>query len=226
VGRKLQESAQRGDDASSDRALRHDTKKKTLYASERNAVARTKWREEVQPIPAEQIVVIDETSTTLNMTRRYARAPHDQRAYGYVPRNYGKRTTLIASMTTEGMGPAMLLEGASETAAFTVYIRDCLCPSLKTGQTVLMDNLSSHKAPAIREYIEAAQCQLLFLPTYSPDFSPIEPAFAKLKEYLRAVGARTQDALDKAIAQGLDAITAHDAQGWVRHSGYRTSVAS
>ena len=160
------------------------------------------------------------------MTRRYARTPHDQRAYGYVPRNYGKRTTLIAAMTTDGMGPVMLLEGGVDTAAFTVYIRECLCPSLRPGQLVIMDNLSSHKAPSIREYIEAVPCRLHFLPTYSPDVSPIEPAFAKLKEYLRAAGARTQDALDKAIVQGLDAITAHDAQGWFRHSGYHISVAS
>jgi len=124
------------------------------------------------------------------------------------------------------MGPAMLLEGGVDTAAFTVYIQDCLCPELRPGQIVVMDNLSSHKAQAIRESIEAAQCQLLFLPTYSPDLSPIEPAFGKLKEFLRAAGARTQEALDKAIVQGLDAITAHDAQGWFRHSGYRMSVAS
>jgi transposase len=168
---------------------------------------------------------VDEASTTTNMTRRYARTPRGERAYGYVPRNYGRRTTLIAALTAEGMGPAMTLEGAVDTAAFRGYIEQCLVPSLRPGQIILMDNLSSHKSPAIGAMIEAAGCRLVLLPAYSPDFTPIEQAFAKIKEWLRKRAARTQEALEQAIAEALDRVTEQDARGWFRHCGYELSVA-
>ena len=167
---------------------------------------------------------VDETSTALNMTRRYARSPQGERAVGYVPRNYGHRTTLIAALTAVAMEAPMLLEGAVDTEAFVAYVRECLCPILRPGQIVIMDNLSSHTGPAVRALIEAAQCTLLFLPPYSPDFSPIELAFAKIKELLRAAAARTQEALDQALTNALDAISAQDAQSWFRHCGYQLPV--
>ncbi len=120
----------------------------------------------------------------------------------------------------------MTLEGAADTAAFTAYVRECLVPTLRPGQKVIVDNLSIHQDPGIRDLIEAAQCTLLFLPSYSPDFSPIELALAKLKEMLRAAAARTQEALDHAIAEALAAITSSDAQGWFRHCGYSFRVAT
>lgn len=163
---------------------------------------------------------VDETSTTTNLTRRYARAPRGERAYGYAPRNYGSRTTLVAALTPQGMDAPMVLEGAVDTRAFTAYVQQVLCPSLPPGQIVIMDNLSSHTDPAIRAAIEAVGCTLLLLPSYSPDFNPIELAFAKIKEALRAAAARTTAAWEQAIVAALDAITPSDVYGWFRHCGY------
>ncbi len=160
------------------------------------------------------------------MTRRYARTPRGERAYGYVPRNYGTRTTLIAALSPAGMGAAMTLAGAVDTAVFEAYVEQCLVPELRPGQMVIMDNLSSHKSPAIEAAIEGTGCRLLFLPAYSPDYSPIESALSKIKALLRKRAARTQDALDEAIANALDEVTAQDARGWFAHCGYELSVAT
>lgn len=171
-----------------------------------------------------QFVFVDETSTSIALTRRYARAPRGERARGSVPRNYGQPTTLIAALAPTGLGAAMTLEGAANTAAFTVYVRELLGPTLHPGQIVILDNVSFHRAAGIRELIEAAGCQLLFLPPYSPDFAPIEHAFAKLKTALRAAAARTPAALEAAIAAALELITAADAHGWFAHCGYRLAA--
>jgi transposase len=157
------------------------------------------------------------------MTRRYARAPRGQRAYGKVPRNHGKPTSLVSALSYDGLGAAMTVIGAIDTAAFEVYVRDLLCPTLKAGQVVTIDNLSVHKAAAIREHIEAVGCKLWFLPSYSPDLNPIELAFSKLKTALRKAAARTHEALDEAIAQVLNLVTAEDALAWFKHCGYLPS---
>lgn len=166
---------------------------------------------------------VDETSTNIAMTRRFARAPRGKRAYGKIPRNHGKPTTLVAALGLEGLGAAMTILGAIDTLAFEVYVRDLLCPTLKFGQIVVLDNLSVHKAAVIREHIEAAGCQLFFLPPYSPDLNPIELAFSKLKTALRKAAARTQETLDEAISKALDLVTAEDALGWFHHCGYLTT---
>jgi transposase len=127
---------------------------------------------------------------------------------------------LIASLSLSGMGEALMLEGAADTLAFEVYIEQVLGPSLCTGQIVVLDNLSIHTSKRVRQAVEARGCRLLFLPSYSPDLSPIEEAFSKLKTYLRRVGARTREALQEAIVQGLATITAQDAAGWFSHCGY------
>lgn len=114
----------------------------------------------------------------------------------------------------------MILEGSADTIAFEVYIEQILAPSLQTGQIVVMDNLQAHKSERIKQVIEAKGCQLLFLPGYSPDLSPIEEAFSKLKTILRRAGARTREALEEALTQALLTITAQDAQGWFQHCGY------
>lgn len=171
----------------------------------------------------QRLTFVDETSTTTNLTRRYARAPRGERAYGYAPRNYGARTTLVAALTPTGIDAPMLLEGAVDTRAFTAYVQQVLCPTLPAGQIVIMDNLSSHTAPAIQAAIEAVGCSLLLLPSYSPDFNPIELAFSKVKEALRTTAARTADALEQAIVAALDAITPTDVYGWFRHCGYLLS---
>lgn len=155
------------------------------------------------------------------MTPRYARAPRGERAPGVVPRNTGSNTTLVATLSLAGVGAAMTLEGAVDRLAFEAFVREVLAPTLVPGQVVVLDNLSVHQGAAIRAAIEAAGCALLFLPPYSPDFAPIEQAFAKLKAALRRAGARTREALEAAIAAALAAITVRDAAGWFAHCGYR-----
>jgi transposase len=171
-------------------------------------------------LPTQDLVVVDETGSQINMTPLYAYAPRGERAVGKVPRNYGANLTLIASLSLQGMGEAFLLDGSADAAAFETYIEQILAPSLRPGQMVILDNLSTHQGPKVRQAIENKGCQLLFLPAYSPDFSPIEGAFSKLKTILRRVGARTREALQEAIIQALPALTDQDALGWFLHCGY------
>ncbi len=173
------------------------------------------------PLDRERLVFVDETSTTITLTRRYARAPRGRRAIGRVPRNHGTPTTLVAALSTAGLGAAMTLPGAVDGAAFTVYVRDVLCPTLQPGQIVVLDNVSVHQNATVRTLIEAAGCTVRFLPPYSPDYAPIEHAFSKLKAALRAAGARSQAALEAALAEALDQVTAADATAWFTHCGYR-----
>ena len=140
---------------------------------------------------------------------------------GAVPRNRGKNTTLIASLGWQGMGECLIMEGGTTAAVFEQYIEQVLAPQLSSGQIVVMDNLSCHKGEKVRQLIEARGCQVLFLPAYSPDLSPIEEAFSKLKTFLRRVEARTHEALQEAIMQALLTITAQDAHGWFGHCGYQ-----
>jgi len=201
-------------------ALGWTRKKKSLRASEQDEAERAAWQEQTKQLPTQDLVIIDETGSRINMTPLYAYAPRGKRAIGTVPRNYGANLTLIASLSVQGIGEAMLLDGSTDAAAFEMYIEHILAPSLRKGQIVILDNLSIHLGPRIKQAIEGRSCQLLFLPAYSPDFSPIEGAFSKLKAILRRVGARTREALQDAIIQALPSITPADALGWFRHCGY------
>jgi transposase len=196
------------------------TKKKTLGASERNEQERASWREQMKELDAKRLVVLDECGSNIALTPLYARAPKGQRARGSVPRNRGKNTTLIASLSLSGIGASMMIEGAANATAFEAYLEHVLVPSLQKGQIVVMDNLRAHKGTRVRQLIEDQGCQVLFLPTYSPDFSPIEETFSKVKAFLRRAGARTREALEEAIAQALETVTSQDAHGWFRHCGY------
>lgn len=168
--------------------------------------------------------MVDECGSNINLTPRYAYAPRGERATGQVPRNTEQNTTVIAAMTTTGMGPTMLLEGATDGDAFEAYVEHVLAPTLRPGQIVVLDNLSAHKRVRVRAVIEGRDCQLWFLPSYSPDLSPIEEAFAKLKHLLRRAEARTREALEQAIATALLQITPDDAQGFFAHLGYGIQV--
>jgi transposase len=154
------------------------------------------------------------------MTPRSGRAPRGQRVVGTVPRNHGPNVTVLAAMSSTGITAAMTMTGATDREVWALFVRQILVPSLRPGQIVLCDNLSVHKNLAMRQLIEAAECQLRFLPPYSPDYSPIEQAFSKLKIHLRHAGARTRPALEDAIAAGLETITPRDARAWFRHCGY------
>jgi transposase len=199
---------------------RLDAEKKTLAASERDEAARSAWHAAVAPLDPQQLVFVDESGTTIALTRLYGWAPHDRRATGSAPRNYGKNMTLVAALMPEGLHEPWLIEGAMTTETFEWYIREELAPRLRPGQIVVLDNLSAHKAASIRLAIEAQGCQLLFLPPYSPDLTPIEQAFSKVKAILRGLGARTQEALQEAVRLAIEAITPHDAAAWFAHAGY------
>ena len=170
---------------------------------------------------ADRLVFVDETSTNVALTPRYARAPRGERARGKAPRNWGKNVTLLSSITLEGMGPSMSIEGSSDTDSFGIYMREILAPSLERGQIVLMDNLSVHTSGWVRELIEEKGCRLWLLPSYSPDLNPIEEAFSKVKQLLRKAKARTLEVLFGATAEALEAVSADDAHGYFGHCGYK-----
>lgn len=172
------------------------------------------------------MIFLDECGSHIALTPLYARAPSGQRAFGLVPRNRGRNTTLIAGLSLAGIQAPLILEGAVDTLAFETYVEHILAPTLKPGQVVVLDNLRVHQGEQVRQAIEARGCQVLFLPAYSPDLTPVEEAFSKLKAYLRRVEARTHEALAEAIGVGLETITTKDARGWFRHCGYPTSMGS
>jgi transposase len=198
-----------------------DAKKKSLSASERDEAARAAWQAEAKPVAPDAWVWVDETGSHLGMTPTYSRAPRGERARSSAPRNRGVNRTLITSLTLDGMGPGLLLEGAVTTAAFEAYVEHILAPTLRPGQIVVMDNLRQHHSERTRRVIEARGAHLWFLPSYSPDLTPIEEAFAKVKTLLRRAAARTHEALAAALWAALDAITPADARGWFTHCGYR-----
>jgi transposase len=164
--------------------------------------------------------LVDDSGTHTALTRLYAWAPHDQRATGSVPRHHGQNTTLLAALTPGGLRAPWTLEGAMDTAAFERYVQAELGPTLRPGQIVVLDHLSVHKADSIRQAIAARQGQVLFLPPYSPDLTPIEQTFSKIKALLRGLGARARDVLVEAIRRAVSAITRDDAVAWFTHARY------
>jgi len=165
-------------------------------------------------------VFIDETWASTNMARRYGRCRHGQRLRVGVPHGHWKTTTFVAGLTTRGFISPWVLDGAINRNAFEVYVEKVLVPALRPGDVVIMDNLSSHKGPRVREMIEAAGAGLLYLPPYSPDFNPIENAFAKLKALLRKAAERTVDGLWDAIGRLIDLFTPQECRNYFQAAGY------
>lgn len=154
------------------------------------------------------------------MTRRYGRARRGQRVNDAVPKNWGRNVTVLGSLSCHGLEAVMTIEGATDAAVFRAYVGEVLAPTLKPGDVVVMDNLGAHKVDGIRSAIEARGATLMYLPPYSPDYSPIEPCWSKLKTCLRAIKARTSETLDQALSYVIDTVTASDAKGWFTHCGY------
>lgn len=173
---------------------------------------------------AGRLVFVDEMGSNTSLHELYAYAPKGERAYCSVARNRGKNTTLLSSMSLSGMGPSMVVEGGTNGAVFEVYLREMLIPALNRGDVVVMDNLSVHKSEKVREMIEGAAAEVLYLPPYSPDFNPIEEAFSKVKNLLRKAGACVREVLVGAIGEALSQVTEEDAQAFFEHCGYRESV--
>ena len=175
-----------------------------------------RWARRQQPL-----VFVDEMGTHTSLAPLYGYSPRGQRTFFKVPRNRGTNTTLLSSMSLEGMGPSMAIEGSTTKEVFEAYIEHFLAPTLKQGQVVVMDNLSAHKGVRVRTLIKDRGCQLLYLPPYSPDLNPIEEAFSKVKRLLREIGPRMREVLVEAIGKALDAVSAKDAKGFFTHCGYR-----
>jgi transposase len=157
------------------------------------------------------------------MTRSFARAPCGERARGSVPSGRWRRLTVLGALSVEGMVAAMSIEAATDKPIFLAFLRAVLVPELRRRHphaTVLMDNLSAHKDAAVEAVLTQAGLNLLYLPRYSPDFSPIEPSWSKLKGKLRTVAARTAEALETALGPAIDSITPADARGWFNFCGY------
>jgi transposase len=191
-------------------------------ATERDEFLRAAWRVMVTAaVEPERLIFVDECGLHTSLSPIYGYAPMGERLHLPVPRNRGKNTTLLASMAIDGMGPSLAVEGATTARVFQTYVGRVLAPSLEPGQIVVMDNLSAHKPRRIRELIDERGCQLVYLPAYSPEYNPIEEAFAKIKNLLRKVTARSKEALVEAIGTALSAVSAQDARGFFEHAGYR-----
>ncbi len=168
---------------------------------------------------------MDEMGTNLSLSGLYAYALKGRMAYVKVPRNRGANTTtLLASMSLEGMGPCVAVEGPTTATVFEAYVEKVLVPSLRCGQIVVVDNLSAHKSERAEALLEERGGQLLYLPPYSPDLNPIEQAFAKIKGALRKAGARTREGLIEALGAAISAVTSGDARGFSKHGGYHPPV--
>lgn len=168
---------------------------------------------------------LDETALRLDYTRRYARAPGGQRAGGAVPLTRGRSLTLIGALSVQGLGAVQVLDGALTQYRFAWYITHCLAPTLRAGDVLVLDNASAHKLAGVAEWLAERGVQLLFLPPYSPDFSPVEQAWSKLKTKLRTVQARTRRALEQVLHEAIAWITSADALGWFDHCGYHAKTA-
>lgn len=166
------------------------------------------------------MIFLDETGVTTHMTRLWGRAVKGQRIAEATSQGHWKVLTTLGAMSLRGIDAVMTIESPTDGEIFAAYLQQVLCPKLKVGDVVIMDNLSSHKVGGIRELIEATGSRLLYLPPYSPDLNPIEKAWFKLKQFLRAAKARTAEALDQAITEALKTITAANAAAWFRHCGY------
>lgn len=192
-------------------------------AKERDEGKRAAFRAQVSLLESQRLIFIDETSTHTALTRRYARAPRGQRAYGRVPRNRGVNLSVIGALGLRGMIATMSVDGAVDTEIFNIFVTQVLVPALQPGDVVVLDNLSVHHASLIEQAVSSGGGAVLFLPPYSPDLSPIEPCWAKLKTFLRGCAARTRDLLDEALTTALHTLRPKDFRGWFRHCGYEVT---
>ena len=170
----------------------------------------------------QQLIFLDESGVDTRMTRRHARAAPGARAVGKVPGGHWERLTVIGALGLEGVVASMSIAAATTAAVFLAFVEQVLLPALRgrPDAMVVMDNLGAHKAARVRSALEAAKITYRYLPSYSPDFNPIEPCWSKLKGGLRARAARTLEALEAEFGPALATITAQDAQGWFRLCGY------
>jgi transposase len=192
-----------------------------LRASERNNHKRAWFWRRLRSVSHACLIFVDEAGVNTAMTRRFARAPRGERAHDSAPRNYGEQTSLISALgLRRGLLATMTVQGAVDTLCFDAYVERVLGPQLRRGDVVVLDNLGAHKASCLEQVADERGARVLWLPPYSPDYSPIENCWSKIKTALRAAKARTREELDKALAQALKLVTKADIQGWFTHCGY------
>ena len=191
------------------------------------AQARAEWWTDpeagVGGIAPKRLVFIDECGVLTNMARLHGRSPRGERAHASVPCGTWKRVSVLGAIGSAGMIAALSLDAATDSASFAAYLEQVLLPELQTVKpdaVLVLDNLRPHKTAEVQAVLEGSGFAYRYLPPYSPDLSPIEPAWAKFKSELREVGARRVDALHAAIGPALGGITAQDAAGFFRHCGY------
>ena len=202
------------------------SKKKTLRASEQArpdiAVERVVFAEAIKTVAPEDLVFLDETGVSTNLTRLYARAPRGQRAYGTAPGRW-KRVTVLGALALSGVVCAMTVPAATDWPVFQAFLQQVVIPTLRRqrpGATLVMDHLAAHRLRQARPLLEEAGFLLLPLPRYSCELSPIEYCWSKLKTPLRTTEPRSIVAIEEQIGPALDTITPEDAKGWFRNCGY------
>ena len=199
-------------------------KKKTGHASEQEredvAVAREEWFEGQLDLDPSKLVFIDETAVSTNMTRRFGWARRGERCRMSVPFGHWKTKTLVAALRWDRIDAPLTIDGALDGASFLAYVEQVLAPTLSAGETVLMDNVRTHKVAGIQEAIQAKGASVVYLPPYSPDFNPIEKPFSKIKSILERIAARTVDALEVAVGEALQSFTPQECMNYFASSGY------
>ncbi len=197
--------------------------KKGLAAAERNNYKRAWFWRRVASLEPSSFKFIDETGSHLALTRLYGRAPTGERVTESVPRNYGQQTSIISAVGLSGPTATFTVEGAVDTVIFNVYLEQVLGPTIEVGDILILDNLSAHRASLIETVAAERGAQVMWLPPYSPDFSPIELMWSKIKTALRAAKARTRAELERALIAALKLVTADDCAGWFSHCGYQVA---
>jgi len=182
--------------------------------------ARREWKATQPDLEPAKLVFLDETWASTNMARRYGRAPKGQRCVAAIPHGHWKTTTFIAGLRQEGLTAPLVADGPMDGEMFLAYVKDFLCPTLKPGDIVIADNLSSHKVTGVREAIQAVGARIVYLPPYSPDLNPIEQVFAKLKTLLRKAAKRSVDALWHCIGDLLDRFSPQECKNYFTAAGY------
>jgi transposase len=182
--------------------------------------ARANWFGQFADVRVDQLVFIDEFGATTTMQRTHGRAPPGERVVSKVPHGHWKVLSTIAAMTVRGISVSATFDGATDADTFVAFVREGLVPTLVPGQVVILDNLSAHKAAAVRPLVESAGAALLPLPAYSPDLNPIELAISKVKAVLRKLARRSVDGVMTGIGEALGSITPNDALHYIAHRGY------